>query len=288
MKKPLPFFLLVLIALVFAILHKTGHHSMRRAEKDVAHALADAGARLLQQAPGGQVVPGQDTHVPTDLVTRSHDVGHRDFEHAKEVLNRAVYTGALREEFYCGCDYDNKRVNLGSCGVVPRKNASRASRFEWEHIVTAWEIGHQRQCWQQGGRENCSHNDPVYRVAEGDLVNLVPAVGEVNGDRSNFPYSQWTSHPQPLYGKCETVVDFDLKRAQPRPEVRGRIARVFFYMHQHYGLGYSRQDQQLMCAWAAGFPIDDWERERDRRIVALQGTGNPLVEQPAAIKPFCG
>ncbi|EGH19336.1 endonuclease I, partial [Pseudomonas savastanoi pv. glycinea str. race 4] len=36
------------------------------------------------------------------------------------------------------------------CGYVPRKSAKRASRIEWEHIVPAWQIGHLRQCWQNG------------------------------------------------------------------------------------------------------------------------------------------
>ncbi|CAM5322348.1 hypothetical protein SSTU70S_05180 [Stutzerimonas stutzeri] len=60
--------------------------------------------------------------------------------------------------------------------------------MEWEHIVPAWVIGHQRRCWQQGGRKHCTANDPVFSRAEADLHNLVPVVGEVNGDRSNFGF----------------------------------------------------------------------------------------------------
>lgn len=56
-------------------------------------------------------------------------------------------------EFYCGCKYTGNRVDLKACGYIPRKNANRAARIEWEHIVPAWQIGHQRQCWQSGGRK---------------------------------------------------------------------------------------------------------------------------------------
>lgn len=84
-------------------------------------------------------------------------------------------------EFYCGCKYTGNRVDLKACGYVPRKNAKRASRIEWEHIVPAWQIGHQRQCWQSGGRKNCTRYDPVYQKAEADLHNLVPSIGEVYG-----------------------------------------------------------------------------------------------------------
>ena len=94
---------------------------------------------------------------------------------------------------YCGCKWEwagksGGRVDLESCGYVPRKNADRAARIEWVHIVPAWVIGHQHQCWQKGGRENCTKTDPVFRVMEADLFNLAPVIGEVNGDRSNFMY----------------------------------------------------------------------------------------------------
>ena len=80
-------------------------------------------------------------------------------------------------EFYCGCKYSGNRVDLRSCGYTPRKNAGRAQRIEWEHIVPAWVIGHQRQCWQKGGRKNCAANDAQFRKAEADLHNLVPSIG---------------------------------------------------------------------------------------------------------------
>ncbi|WP_301445005.1 hypothetical protein [Comamonas sp.] len=40
-------------------------------------------------------------------------------------------------EFYCGCKYSGKRVDLRSCGYTPRKNANRAQRIEWEHVKYA-------------------------------------------------------------------------------------------------------------------------------------------------------
>ena len=97
-------------------------------------------------------------------------------------------------DFYCGCkiNWQGKKgvIDLESCGYKVRKNENRASRIEWEHVVPAWQFGHQRQCWQDGGRKNCA-KDPEYRKIESDMHNLQPAVGEVNGDRANFMYSQW-------------------------------------------------------------------------------------------------
>ncbi|TXH91649.1 endonuclease [Thauera aminoaromatica] len=221
-----------------------------------------------------------------DLVTGKTATGHRDFANAKKVLP-VVYL-AMERDFYCGCRYAGTTVDFASCGYVPRKNLTRASRIEWEHVVPAWVLGHQRQCWQAGGRENCADNDPVFQVAEGDLNNLVPAVGEINGDRSNYAYSAWTKTPEPMYGRCETVVDFKLKKAQPREAVRGRAARITLYMAQTYGVRLSDQDRKLMCAWARTYPVDDWERERNLRILRWQGRGNPFVTDATQLKRACG
>lgn len=208
-----------------------------------------------------------------------------NFAQAKKILPR-VYAG-MEQDFYCGCAYKGKQVDWNSCGYVPRKNPKRASRIEWEHVVPAWVIGHQRQCWQQGGRKNCSAKDQVFAHAEGDLNNLVPAVGEVNGDRSNYPYGAFDVKPAPIYGQCQTVVDFKLHRVQPRAEVRGAAARITLYMAERYQLELSRAQRKLMCAWARTWPVSEWERQRDARIIRLQGFGNLLISQPQHLDSLC-
>ena len=80
-------------------------------------------------------------------------------------------------------------------------------------MVPAWQFGHQLQCWQDGGRKNCN-KDATYRQIETDLHNLQPAIGEVNGDRNNFMYSQWNGG-EGQYGQCPMKVDFKNKQAEP-------------------------------------------------------------------------
>ncbi|MGL6071410.1 endonuclease [Craterilacuibacter sp.] len=236
-------------------------------------------------APAAQTA-GISLTDPIVLVSGKNAVGPRNFNNAKKVLP-TVFAG-MQNDFYCGCPYTGKSMDLEACGYQVRKNLERAGRLEWEHVVPAWVLGHQRQCWQQGGRKNCTSTDDVFRMAEGDLVNLVPSVGEVNGDRSNYAYGAWTRNPEPMYGQCQTIVDFKGRRAQPREEVRGRIARIYFYMHGRYGLKMSRQDTQLMCAWAKTYPVDAWETSRDARIIKLQGSGNPYVQDARLVAAFCG
>ncbi|WP_317450668.1 endonuclease [Phytohalomonas tamaricis] len=93
--------------------------------------------------------------------------------------------------FYCGCTYG---PDLADCDYQVRKQEARASRIEWEHIMPAYDFGRALQCWQDGGRSNCEATSPEFNRAEGDLVNLVPSIGEVNGDRSNLGngMANWT------------------------------------------------------------------------------------------------
>lgn len=184
-------------------------------------------------------------------------------------------------DFYCGCkiDWQGKKgiPDLNSCGYQVRKSALRAERIEWEHVVPAWQFGHQRQCWQNGGRKNCTQ-DEGYRQMETDLHNLQPAVGEVNGDRNNFMYNQWNGG-EGQYGQCAMKVDFKGKRAEPPARARGAIARTYFYMRDRYALRLSSQQTQLFTAWDRQYPVTSWECERDNRIANVQGNHNPYVQQ---------
>lgn len=199
------------------------------------------------------------------------------FSAAKKVLDTQVYKGH-QVTFYCGCSYGEAptpgkpgRTRLtpdaSSCGLKPRKNANRAGRIEWEHIVPAWEFGHQLQCWQEGGRRACKKN-PQFRQMEADMRNLVPAVGELNGDRSNFRYGMIPGEPR-AYGSCDFEVDFKARVAEPAPSIRGDVARTYFYMAQKYGLKISSKQRKLFEAWDREDPVDGWESERLRRIQSI-------------------
>lgn len=205
--------------------------------------------------------------------------------HQNNFSQAKVYAAQINADapadFYCGCKiswHGKKGVpDLSSCGYSVRKNANRAERIEWEHVMPAWEFGHQRQCWQNGGRKSCS-KDADYRRIESDLHNLQPAIGEVNGDRNNFQYSQWNGGEQ-QYGQCSMKVDFKQKLAQPPERARGAIARTYFYMRDQYHLRLSRQQTQLFTVWDKQYPVTSWECERDNRIAKVQGNHNSYVQQ---------
>ncbi|CAM3633901.1 endonuclease [Parendozoicomonas haliclonae] len=210
-----------------------------------------------------------------------------NFSKAKKLA--AVVYQDHQQTFYCSCPYQEIRDERGrwklipdleSCGYEVRKQETRANRIEWEHVMPAWAFGHQRQCWQDGGRKNC-HKDREFRAMEADLFNLVPSIGEVNGDRSNFRFGDLSSKPD-MYGQCEFKVDFKQRRAEPPVNKRGKIARAYLYMAAKYQLKLSKQEQKLYTAWNNQYPVSEWEEERHERISKIMGWDNPFVVERLA------
>nr|WP_223651997.1 endonuclease [Halopseudomonas nanhaiensis] len=218
------------------------------------------------------------------------DAAPASFEAAKVLARQQVWHDRNQTgSFYCGCDWEwagrsGGRVNLESCGYVIRAQVNRAVRIEWEHIVPASLFGQQRLCWQQGGRPNCKRVDPLFNLMEADLHNLAPAIGEANADRSNYRFAMLPDTPY-NHGQCPIKISFIQRAVEPRDEIKGLIARVYFYMHDRYDLRLSRQQEQLLMAWNLRYPPDAWELERDRRITAIMGHGNAFVRGERAWLP---
>ena len=175
----------------------------------------------------------------------SQATGPNSYSDAKKVLPK-IYEG-LQKTIYCGCSYSyqgNKKVpNLKSCGYQIRKEHKRANRVEWEHIVPSEHSGRGRSCWidrakysqcrkSNGkliyGRKCCNKVDQEFRKLSGNLHNLAPVIGEVNGNRSNFRFAQ-LSFKAFQYGLCQAKTDFKGRKFEPRDEVKGDVARVNFY-----------------------------------------------------------
>ena len=132
------------------------------------------------------------------------------FSAAKRVAEAEIYFDQ-DVTFYCSCDFTFEGgPDLASCSYQVRKQPERVQRIEWEHIVPAYDFGRQLQCWQEGGRDHCQATDKTFRRAEADLHNLVPTIGEVNGDRSNMRYGMAVSRDAFQYGQCQSKVDLDL------------------------------------------------------------------------------
>ena len=204
----------------------------------------------------------------------------QSFREAKREMPKIFKQLDNPQTLYCGCDITFPKkgymVNLKSCGYKIRKNASRAKRIEAEHIVSAWEFAHQRQCWINGGRKNCERNDNLFKTMEGDLHNLYPAVGEINGDRSNYRFAKVVRGPK-NYGQCEMIIDRKRQLVNPPIRARGIIARAYLYMQDRYRLKLSSQQQSLFNEWNRAYKVTPNECKRNALITKIQGNDNPFV-----------
>ena len=201
------------------------------------------------------------------------------FGKSKRLLATKVYP-THQKAFYSNCDYtviQKKLVPLHkTCGFTYRKNKNRSERIEWEHVVPAWHFGHQLRCWQNGGRMTCRQTNNKFKQMEADMHNLVPAIGEINGDRSNFRYSM-ISKEQRAYGKVDMEILFSEKKAEPMPSIYGDIARTYFYMRDRYGLKISKSQEKMFIAWNNLDPVSKWEKKKNTLIYQLQGDDNNYV-----------
>ena len=196
--------------------------------------------------------------------------------------------------YYCDCTYDeNKAVSTQGCKYDPKTPLTstgnidtRAYSVEIEHVVPASKISEglicgsretrAASCGTKTTRSCCLSTDVSYTLAYNDLINLVPAIGEVNLYRSNKPFG---IIPGEVYefGSCnlEIVGNF----VEPREDIRGDISRIYFYMRTRYGITTTAAEYDTLIKWSLDDPKSATELERNEEICNIQGFGNPYVSE---------
>ena len=240
--------------------------------------------------------------LPLSLGTPAHaqedpkgNITNQSFSQAKKLLMQQVYYDH-RITFYCGCGFDAKNNITETNGYVPLKQWKRAKRLEWEHVVPAHAFGHNLKEWSIGapacvsskgkpykGRKCAEKANIQFRYMQADMYNLYPAVGEINGLRSNYPYAVIPGEER-RFGECD--MEIEGKKAEPTERIRGNIARTYFYMNWAYpGYGIICAENGKMCeAWDQSDQVDRWECERARR--ALQKNKNLFVKSRCAKRGY--
>jgi len=216
------------------------------------------------------------------------NVTNQSFSVTKKILWRSVYHD-YPVTFYCGATFDHKRI-VRFNGYVPKRPGNRARRLEWEHVVPAHAFGQSFAAWRRGDRacvdrkgkpykgRNCARKASVdFRRMAADMYNLVPAIGELNGLRSNYRFAMIPGEKRE-FGTCD--FEIENRKAKPAPQIRGDIARIYFYMNAAYpGRGIvTKKNRRLFEAWSRQDPVDALECERNRRIEKIQGNPNPFVK----------
>ena len=212
-------------------------------------------------------------------------------------VKRALYEDVFAKErrtLYCGCPFDaNRRPALQACGYRSPGGGTRSKRVEIEHVVPASWIGAGRACWTQKicrdregrtfkGRKCCLAIDPAFRAAYQDMHNLWPTIGEVNEARSNYRFGLIDGELR-VFGRCDVEIERHRRMVEPRPAIRGDIARTGLYMEAMHGIRLNAAQRDLYETWHREDPPDTEERRRHRLIERLQGRHNPWIGKPATM-----
>ncbi|MCK5525454.1 MAG: endonuclease [Thiomargarita sp.] len=217
-----------------------------------------------------------------DQKTNNHDgsvVGNRVFDFRKG--KRALYPiyeklgQNFMKTFYCGCDFSlrPKRYKKDLCGIVVTKYV-KATGVDAEHIMPISLIGHTLDCWKNGGRKNCGRVDNFFRMAEGDLHNLVPAVPTINRLRSNYPPVASIAGEKRDFGECD--VEIKGKKFEPPLDKRGDIARAYLYMRKTYDALLTTDEVKMFMRWHQDDPATDEEIKIHNAKAKVQGNINPF------------
>lgn len=227
-----------------------------------------------------ETTPGVNPEVRISAVQALNNI--RSFLESKEIAYTEVYEGNWNT-FYCNCAFTDPRIlkpriDLASCGLEQLADRNRALRLEAEHIVPAQVFGRTRQCWENGGRQACEETDAPYRAFQSDLHNIAPVVGLINERRSSLPFGEIDDRVSAeRFGSCSMLIDRERGVADPGPELRGDVARIWLYVSDTHGLPLSAIDRAKLETWHQADPPDSWEIERNSRIAAIQGTSNHWI-----------
>lgn len=145
-----------------------------------------------------------------------------------------------------------------------------------EHVLPASWMKEAAGCVGQS-RRNCRRNSQRFNHMEGDLHNLYPSRPDINQARSNFPFGDVPGENLD-FPPCDFEVENRV--VEPRPVVRGELARAVLYMVHEYGVQLEPSQLQLMITWHQGDPPDGVEQQRNNDIAAIQGTRNPFIDDP--------
>ena len=64
-----------------------------------------------------------------------------------------------------------------------------------------------------------------------------------------------------------------------KDNIKGDIARIYFYMSDKYNVRLSKQERKMMESWNKLDPVDKWEILKNNRVKRLQGNKNKYINK---------
>lgn len=133
-----------------------------------------------------------------------------------------------------------------------------------------------------------------------DIVHVLPTDCYVNNRRSSYPFGEvgnatYTSNNgYSKLGSCKTS-GYSGTVFEPNDEIKGDIARIYFYMVTCYedrcsswghsvfskaNLGFEKWALDMLMRWSKQDPVDEREIARNNAVYNVQRNRNPFVDYP--------
>jgi deoxyribonuclease-1 len=185
-----------------------------------------------------------------------------NYSDARRVFWRELYPKQF-STLYC----DEEYANMPSRGV----NIEHVFPMAW--ATKSIDCGTRKQC----------RSNALFNLIESDLHNLYPSRSDINKARGSLRFANIMGETREFGAYCDFEVSKRQRAVEPRPEVRGDIARAMFYMVDRYPKAkleiFSKQ-KALLKAWHRADPPSANERRRNDLIERLQGNRNPFIDTP--------
>jgi deoxyribonuclease-1 len=141
---------------------------------------------------------------------------------------------------------------------------------------------------------NCEHTWPQSKFSKKfpselqktDLHHLFPTDMRANSTRNNFPFANVngkSTHSQCNDSKIGNAIDSNIRSFEPPIEHKGNVARAIYYFSTRYKMNIEPSEAKYLKIWNEEDPVDEAERQRNDKIMQLQGNRNPFIDYPGLI-----
>ena len=210
----------------------------------------------------------------------------------------AIKLNGVREDGYIDDIYGGPYTNYRP-GTDQQSSGTSSGRYDREHsFPKSW--------WGSGSSDD---GTDMYT----DLFHLYPCDHDANSTRSNLPYGEITGTVSWTNQYCRKGSMFIVGTGsttvfEPNDEIKGDLARTYFYMATRYGqenlsswgksgstmLSYSPNTfynawaLEMLIKWHEQDPVDEKERKRNEANYSIQGNRNPFIDYPELVDYIWG
>lgn len=127
-----------------------------------------------------------------------------------------------------------------------------------------------------------------YDIQQADLHHLYPTQSRANGIRGNNHFYDFKNKGEAIRNCKISETGYIPENGdlgfEPPDKHKGNVARALFYFSVRYNIEIPEYEEKILRKWHKQDPVDDGERERNRRIQKIQGNSNPFIDDPSLVE----